>query len=46
MALTTTRTHTELKQEVGRLLHVLGVGEQALSAEDDAVYWRQTYRNT
>lgn len=37
MPLTTTRTQAQLKEEVGRILHVLGVGEQALSAEDDAV---------
>lgn len=37
MPLVTTRTRAELKEAIGRILHVIGAGETALSSEDDAV---------
>lgn len=37
MALVTTRTRAELKEAIGRILHILGAGENTLSAEDDLV---------
>lgn len=37
MPLTVTRTQAELKEEVGRMLHVLGIGDSSLATEDDTI---------